>query len=201
MRTGLGRAVFDDLGQGQHQPVAGTDQFAVAVLERLFELAVELQEFLVEHVGAVLGFLQPQRGLHARAKLNHAERLGEEVIRPGEQDARQLVATGSSGEHDDLEVRRRRPLAQPAQNFLAAVARQVDVEQDEVVGRLRGQLDGVRAGPGLVASQPLSGQRHAAQSADVGLVVDDQDAARARGRRLDLRLVGAATVGVPREVG
>ena len=34
VRAGLGRAVLDQLGQRQHQPVAGADQFAVAVLER-----------------------------------------------------------------------------------------------------------------------------------------------------------------------
>ena len=95
----------------------------------------------------------------------------------------------------------RRPLAQPAEDLLAAVTRQVHVEQNEVVGRLGGQVDGVRPGPGLVAGEPLRRQRRRGTGGGCRAGRPRSGRGPGTGSAVDLRLVGAATVGVPRAVG
>src|SRR5262249_44760664 len=60
-----------------------------------------------------LGVLEPQRCLDPRLQLHDAERLGNIVIRSGQQQFRHLVRGGTPRKHDDLQVRVRRGPAHP----------------------------------------------------------------------------------------
>jgi len=60
MGAGLTGAVFDQLGQGENQGVAGLDQVAVARRQTLLQLVVDGKQVRIEDVGAILGLLQAQ---------------------------------------------------------------------------------------------------------------------------------------------
>jgi hypothetical protein len=116
------------------------DQVAVAGGEVPLQLGVDGQHVAVEQVGPFLRLLEAKRGVDAGAQLHEAERLGKIVVGAGQKHARHLVARGLTREQDNLEVRAGRVLAQAAADFNAVHARDVDIEQDNVVRLCVGRL-------------------------------------------------------------
>ena len=103
-----------------------------------------------------------------------AERLRHVVVRAGAQAANLVQLFGPGGEHDHRNLAQ---LADPLQDAPAVQARHLHVEDDEI------RLLGVKPLQPLVA---VGGFDHVVagaleqllhQSADVGFVVDDEDAA------------------------
>ena len=79
-----------------------------------------------------------------------------------------------AGDHDDLGDERPRP--QLGQDFETALARHLDVQEDEVdADRVPERLQPVLAGPGLEEFIALVLEDHLQGLADILFVVDDQD--------------------------
>src|SRR5207249_4994287 len=176
--------VFNQLGKGQHQGVAGVEQVAVAGAQAAFQLQVHGQKMAIEHVGAVLGFLEAQGCLDAGLKLHDAERLGNEIVGAIEEELGHDVGVGPTRRHDQLQVRAGRRLAELLTYLRARNVRHVDVEQYQVIALFFQHRQRLLAAFGFVAVQSFRLEHEAAEAANAGLIVDDENIVNAAANQL-----------------
>ena len=113
-----------------------------------------------------------QDAFHARQQLARIEGLAEVVVGAhlDADDAVELLA--ARGEHDDRQVRARTQIAAQRQ---AVLARQHDVEHDDVEARLGQQLAHLAPVARHGNAKAVARQVFRQQVAQFGVVVDDQD--------------------------
>ncbi len=163
--------------QGGEAHVAPVD--AQLAADRVELEAVEAQDAVVRRrTGAGRVTAAAQHGPDPGDDLARAERLGHVVVRPGREPDERVDLLGARRDEDDVDVRRatHRP-----QHVEAVEVRQTDVEQDEVGGAaVRRERPAQRLGAGarLGHEMALGLEVGAQHGADLGLVVDDEDAAR-----------------------
>ena len=106
MRSGLGIAIFHELGQGEHDSRwPGLDQIAIPRRQRFFQLRIHRQKMTIQRRGAVLGFLEAQReDLTPRLQLHGRERLDQVIVGAGHLQLGHFIRRRPAGEHNDLEV-------------------------------------------------------------------------------------------------
>ena len=119
----------------------------------------------------------PQERLHAGDELARREWLGQVVVPADREpdDAVDLLAPGREEDHGWVGEG-----PEPAEDLDAVEARQHDVEDDHVGGEGACLLDGRRSIRGLDDEHPLPLEEAPHHAADRGLIIDDEDADRAR---------------------
>ena len=115
-----------------------------------------------------------QYAFHASAQFAEVERLHHVVVGAHFQPGDAVRDVGGAGDHDDADVE---ALAQEAGQREAVLARQVDVEQDDVGQALLDCLAHRRAAVGLRDLVTVRGQVLGEHFAHRRVVLDDQDAA------------------------
>ena len=115
----------------------------------------------------------PQQRLDPAHQLAQPERLRQVVVR-AELQADHLVDLVVAGGQDE-DRRLRTGGAQPAQHLEAVDARQADVEDDEVRGLVRGEVQPLLAGAGDGDRVPLLLERVLDAARNGELVFDDED--------------------------
>ncbi len=118
-----------------------------------------------------VGVRPPADSAHPGKQLVHRERLGDVIVGAGVQRLDLVGAVGAAGQHDD---RRVGPPPQALNDLHAIQVRQAEIQDHQVGGIFRGQLECLGAGPGgvhLVLPHPQVDPQRAEY---LRLVVDHQ---------------------------
>ena len=119
-----------------------------------------------------------QHGADPGQQLVDPERLGDVVVGAEIEGCHLLGLGGAHRQHDDRQLR---PFADPRDHLLAVEIRQAEVEDHEIGALGRGPGDGFLAARGLDHLVAVRAQADPQELADLGLVVDHQDAGEAIG--------------------